>query len=573
VRGEALSGGLALGQSKIGDIGADKGLKAGSIGKVAMHATTGAVYSAATGASAISGAIGGAASELIAGVMESGSGMNSPPSEKPLTTAQIDAHKSAQDSLNSRIKVTSKLTAAAASLVTGGKAKDINTAINVADSAIAHNRRLHPKELEYSKELQKGKTPEEQRRYAAAALSLVEGDKGVGKSDSKLGIIKGLVEQGSGYSKEKNELQSLARSSGDKTAFTYNWSDAASDFTSRNNEIITRSTGGIKAGLGGVGVVASAGLGATAPATGGLSGVLAAASGTASLAYGASGYDQAFGTYTSTEGAKVLQSTSVATGSFAYEKGKELALDAALATGGAAAIKAIGKIGSKVLQTDVVKNAGVSLQKQKTTVPAIVAEGATSKGIASGNSSKGLSGSGGSATLPEGKGFVLSEAATKATPKVTATKKATASSNSPKGARYEAGTASGGKNLAIVREGDKWFRGTEKNAAKIPKQIADQLKGKQFKSFDEFRQNMWKLVAKDSVLSKEFNKGDLNNMKRGLSPEVQSTQYLGKRQVYEIHHRTPINQGGKVYDVDNLVIATPKYHQSILDPKYHVGKK
>jgi len=218
LRGEALSGGLALGQSKIGDIRADKGLKARSIGKVAIHATTGAVYSAATGASAISGAIGGAASELIAGVMESGSGMNSPPSDKPLTTAQIDAHKSAQDSLNSRIKVTSKLTAAAASLVTGGKAKDINTAINVADSAIAHNRRLHPKELEYIKELQKGKTPEEQRRYAAAALSLVEGDKGVGKSDSKLGIIKGLVEQGSGYSKEKNELQSLARSSGDKTA-------------------------------------------------------------------------------------------------------------------------------------------------------------------------------------------------------------------------------------------------------------------------------------------------------------------------------------------------------------------
>ncbi|WP_425593957.1 hypothetical protein [Maribacter luteus] len=40
---------------------------------------------------------------------------------------------------------------------------------------------------------------------------------------------------------------------------------------------------------------------------------------------------------------------------------------------------------------------------------------------------------------------------------------------------------------------------------------------------------------------------------------------------FEIHLQTPINQGGSVYDVDNLVIVTPRYHKEILDPKYHYG--
>ncbi|MDP4708733.1 MAG: hypothetical protein NWS20_01845, partial [Rickettsiaceae bacterium] len=160
----------------------------------------------------------------------------------------------------------------------------------------------------------------------------------------------------------------------------------------------------------------------------------------------------------------------------------------------------------------------------------------------------------------KGDGFVLSEVIT--TGKVQAKRakvKTLAASSAPKGARYEPGIVSGGDKLAVVREGDKWFLGTEKNAAKIPKQIANQLKGRQFKSFDEFRQTMWKLVAQDPVLSKEFNKKDLFKMQKyGQAPDVSSSQFLGKRRVFEIHHRTPINQGGGVYDIDNLIIVTPK---------------
>jgi hypothetical protein len=33
----------------------------------------------------------------------------------------------------------------------------------------------------------------------------------------------------------------------------------------------------------------------------------------------------------------------------------------------------------------------------------------------------------------------------------------------------------------------------------------------------------------------------------------------------------PINKGGKVYDLNNIVIVTPRYHKEILEKKYHNG--
>ena len=97
-----------------------------------MHTLTGTAYSALTGSSPISGAIGGATSEFVAGLMESGKGANSP----PLTQEQ-------QQQLNNKIKATTKLISATASLLTGGSARDITTAGNVGESAVTHNRELH----------------------------------------------------------------------------------------------------------------------------------------------------------------------------------------------------------------------------------------------------------------------------------------------------------------------------------------------------------------------------------------------------------------------------------------------
>jgi hypothetical protein len=58
-------------------------------------------------------------------------------------------------------------------------------------------------------------------------------------------------------------------------------------------------------------------------------------------------------------------------------------------------------------------------------------------------------------------------------------------------------------------------------------------------------------------------------MSTGLAPIALENQWLGENKSYVLHHKTPIQQGGGVYDLNNLVVVTPRYHKEILDPAYH----
>lgn len=134
-------------------------------------------------------------------------------------------------------------------------------------------------------------------------------------------------------------------------------------------------------------------------------------------------------------------------------------------------------------------------------------------------------------------------------------------------ARKLPGTAAGnGKNISGT-----WLRGTEGNAGLFPQSIANQLKNQQFSTFDKFREAFWKAVANDSHLASQFSSSNLTRMQNGFAPFVKQSQQLGGQTKYILHHKTPINQGGAVYNMDNLYIVTPKYHKEILDPAYHYG--
>jgi len=96
--------------------------------------------------------------------------------------------------------------------------------------------------------------------------------------------------------------------------------------------------------------------------------------------------------------------------------------------------------------------------------------------------------------------------------------------------------------------------------APIPMQIADKFRGREFSSFKAFRRAFWKAVASDEYLFEQFDRIDKASIKHGLSPKPHQTEHVGQRRKYEIHHVTPIDNGGAVYDIDNLRILTPKQH-------------
>ena len=133
--------------------------------------------------------------------------------------------------------------------------------------------------------------------------------------------------------------------------------------------------------------------------------------------------------------------------------------------------------------------------------------------------------------------------------------------------RNSPGTVAGGENLTNPARSMK----NKGSYGMIPKDVADELRGKSYNNFDEFRSAFWKSYG-NSKYSSEFKKSNIKRMQKGLAPFAPKSQWYGKQSKYVLHHKTPIQHGGGVYDLDNLMIVSPKKHQSILPKSYHFGK-
>ncbi|EJL01960.1 S-type pyocin family protein [Pseudomonas fluorescens Q2-87] len=99
--------------------------------------------------------------------------------------------------------------------------------------------------------------------------------------------------------------------------------------------------------------------------------------------------------------------------------------------------------------------------------------------------------------------------------------------------------------------------------APIPSQIAEQLRGKEFRNFRGFREAFWKAVAGDPILSQQFNLRNRVRMEKGRSAYVRKAEKIGARTRYELHHKHFISLNGQVYDIDNITLITPKRHIEI----------
>ncbi|WP_176508302.1 MULTISPECIES: S-type pyocin domain-containing protein [Pseudomonas] len=135
-----------------------------------------------------------------------------------------------------------------------------------------------------------------------------------------------------------------------------------------------------------------------------------------------------------------------------------------------------------------------------------------------------------------------------------------------KSPRYEPGIATGvGAQVTGLWLGEA----TRGEGAPIPAHIADQLRGIEFRSYDAFREKLWKIVANDPELSRQFSKQNIIRMREnGHAPRARNPDVYGKKKSFELHHVVPISEGGEVYDIDNLRVVTPAAHHKI-----HYGDK
>ncbi|HAP2280036.1 TPA: colicin, partial [Escherichia coli] len=111
---------------------------------------------------------------------------------------------------------------------------------------------------------------------------------------------------------------------------------------------------------------------------------------------------------------------------------------------------------------------------------------------------------------------------------------------------------------------NKWLNNAGKDlGSPVPDRIANKLRDKEFKSFDDFRKKFWEEVSKDPELSKQFSRNNNDRMKVGKAPKTRTQDVSGKRTSFELHHEKPISQNGGVYDMDNISVVTPKRHIDI----------
>jgi hypothetical protein len=117
---------------------------------------------------------------------------------------------------------------------------------------------------------------------------------------------------------------------------------------------------------------------------------------------------------------------------------------------------------------------------------------------------------------------------------------------------------------------DRFFRGNMGNAGYIPRDIAEQMIGTEYRSFRHFREDFWGKVG-SSHWAADFIQSNRTIMSNNRAPWAVNSQHIGARGRYELHHITPIHQGGSVYDLGNLMVVTPRFHKEVLDRKYHYG--
>ncbi len=82
----------------------------------------------------------------------------------------------------------------------------------------------------------------------------------------------------------------------------------------------------------------------------------------------------------------------------------------------------------------------------------------------------------------------------------------------------------------------------------------------QFQNFDAFREAFWSAVSQDPALTASFNADNIARMAAGKAPYAIGTQQVGGRMVYELDHVIELQNGGPVYDMNNLFVRTPLNH-------------
>jgi hypothetical protein len=117
-----------------------------------------------------------------------------------------------------------------------------------------------------------------------------------------------------------------------------------------------------------------------------------------------------------------------------------------------------------------------------------------------------------------------------------------------------------GAGFGQIVRGTWW---SEIGEVPVPRQVADQLRGREFRDWPHFRQSFWQAVADVPELAGQFNSQNRRLMAQGNAPFAIRSHYVGRQKEFHLHHVQRLTDGGAMYDVDNIRLASPLQHHQI----------
>ncbi|WP_412548924.1 hemagglutinin repeat-containing protein [Ralstonia pseudosolanacearum] len=311
--------------------------KEGGEYRAGLHMAGGALVAGLGGGSAIGGAIGAGAASLAA---------------PQLTELADKVASSVGGGVAGQMagNVVANVAAGAVGSVGGGSGAFMGSNVD------RYNRQLHPTEEQKLKELQKGKSPEEQRRLAAAECALVHCADGLPANDAHKAELQKLQDEGQKYTAEQDLLKKYGAFDG------YGKADIINDWASRH-QVSNRAVGAVQGVTGAV--VGAGALGTTCATVVGCA--LGAAVAVGSFDYSKAGFTQLVnGDLAPTYGEQGLQALGLSPAAAGLTYG---ALNLGAAAGSVVlanraagqAAQAGGKVVTPV-EADVKANSGASVQ-------------------------------------------------------------------------------------------------------------------------------------------------------------------------------------------------------------------
>ncbi|MEK6369219.1 MAG: hemagglutinin repeat-containing protein, partial [Burkholderia gladioli] len=260
----------------------------GGAGRDALHAAVAAIGAALSG-----GNLGGAVAGSLAGdVLQS---LAQPIIDQTVSQLPLSAQAAARNALN---EIVATAGGAAAGAVAGGGSSGALAGAGSASNNELYNRQLHQSEADKLKQLQKGQSPEQQYRLAAAECALVHCADNIPDNDPNKAALQKIQNDGAQFTYEQNVLKKAGAFDG------YGDLDRLSDTYDRN-QVSNRLVGAVQ-GVGSVAVAAGAVTGGCASVAGC---ALGAAVAVGAVDYAKSGFTQMMsGNLTPTYGEQALQS-------------------------------------------------------------------------------------------------------------------------------------------------------------------------------------------------------------------------------------------------------------------------